>query len=189
MAIFANINKKICTMFNSENTEKIITNKFVIVYDKLTKPIAKYISNEFANKYKIVLWNKKDYKHNEARLTNGNRVLFFDEDLIKENIISKQNQKSITDYAIFVSHGNNAALYIKENASIPNELLDTIKKNWGKMILTAIATGLIGVTLATTFLTFNNKKKLRYSILMNAAQQLCKDDNIIIKSFLNGACC
>ena len=159
MAIFANINKKICTMFNSENTEKIITNKFVIVYDKLTKPIAKYISNEFANKYKIVLWNKKDYKHNEARLTNGNRVLFFDEDLIKEN------------------------------ASIPNELLDTIKKNWGKMILTAIATGLIGVTLATTFLTFNNKKKLRYSILMNAAQQLCKDDNIIIKSFLNGACC
>lgn len=57
------------------------------------------------------------------------------------------------------------------------------------MILTAIATRLIGVTLATTFLTFNNKKKLRYSILMNAAKQLCKDDNIIIKSFLNGVCC
>ena len=57
------------------------------------------------------------------------------------------------------------------------------------MILIAIATRLIGVTLATTFLTLNNKKKLRYSILMNAAQQLCKDDNIIIKSFLNGECC
>lgn len=170
-------------MFNSENTEKKITNEFVIVYDKLTKPIAKYISNEFANKYKIVLWNKKDYKHNEARLTNGNRVLFFDEDLIKENINSKQNQKIIADYAIFVSHGNNAALYIKENTSIPDEILNTIKKTWGKMILTAIATGLIGVTL----LTFNNKKKLRYTILMKAAEQLCKDDNII-KSFLNEAC-
>lgn len=176
-------------MFNNQNTENFITNKFVIVYDKLTKPIAKYISNEFADKHKIVLWNKKDYRHNEARLTNSNRVLFFDEDLIKENIISKQNQKNIADYAVFASHGNNAALYIKENTSIPNEFLDTIKKNWGKMILTAIATGLIGVTLATTFLTFNNKKKLRYSILMNAAKQLCKDDNIIIKSFLNGVCC
>ncbi|MEE0990532.1 MAG: hypothetical protein UIC45_04365 [Paludibacteraceae bacterium] len=176
-------------MFNSNNTENLITNKFIIVYDKLTKPIAKYISNEFADKYKIVLWNKKDYRHNEARLINRNRVLFFDEDLIKENIISKQNQKSIADYAVFASHGNNAALYIKENSSIPNELLDTIKKNWRKMILMAIATRLIGVALATTFLTLNNKKKLRYSILMNAAQQLCKDDNIIIKSFLNGECC
>lgn len=169
-------------MFNSENTKKN-TNEFVIVYDKLTKPIAKYISNEFANKYKIVLWNKKVYKHNEAKLTNGNRVLFFDEDLIKENIHSKQNQKIIADYAIFVSHGNNAALYIKENTSIPDEIINTIKKTWVKMILTDIAT--IGVTL---FLTFNIKKMLRYTILMKAAEQLCKDDNIIIKSFLNEAC-
>lgn len=173
-------------MFNSENTKKN-TNEFVIVYDKLTKPIAKYISNEFANKYKIVLWNKKVYKHNEAKLTNVNRVLFFDEDLIKENIHSKQNQKIIADYAIFVSHGNNAALYIKENTSIPD--LNTIKKTWVKMILTGIETGLIGVTLLyTTFLTFNIKKMLRYTILMKAAEQLCKDDNIIIKSFLNEAC-
>lgn len=177
-------------MFKDNNyTEKFIANKFIIVYDKLTKPIAKYISNEFADKYKIVLWNKKEYLHNEAKTTNSNRILFLNEDLIKENIISNQNQKTVADYALFVSHGNNAALHIKPKASIPNEYLNFVKDNWGKMILTALATGLIGLTVVTTFLTFNNKKKLRYSILMNAAQLLCKDDNIIIKSFLNGACC
>ena len=48
-------------MFKDNNyTEKFIADKFIIVYDKLTKPIAKYISNEFADKYKIVLWNKKE---------------------------------------------------------------------------------------------------------------------------------
>lgn len=172
-------------MFKNNNyTEEFIEGKFIIVYDKLTKPIAKYISNEFADKYKIVLWNKKEYSCNEAKITNRNRILFFDEDLIKENIISNQNQKTIADYALFVSHGNNAALYIKPKASIPNEYLNFVKDNWRKIILTALATGLIGLTV---FLIYDNKEKLRYSILMNAAQLLCKDDNII-KSFINGAC-
>lgn len=175
-------------MFDNQWTTKDLANKFIIVYDKISKPCAKYFFNELVNKDTIVLWSEKEYRHNEGKLTNNNKILFLIDELITENILSSDSKTKISDYAIFLSHGNSAGLIVNNISSIPKEYSIAIRNNWKKLVGTMLLAGLIGVGVYATYLTFNEKKQLRTSILLEAAKQLCKKDDITLKSFLDGTC-
>ena len=175
-------------MFDNQWKPTDLVNKFIIVYDKISKTCAKQFFNELANKDTIVFWSEKEYRHNEGKLTNNNKILFLVDELITENIFSPECKIKISDYATFLSHGNSAGLSVDNISSIPKEYSIVIRNNWKKLVVTMLLGGLISVGAFATYLAFNEKKQLKISILLEAAKQLCKKDNITLKSFLDGTC-
>lgn len=170
-------------MFNKEKTTSLDNNQFIIVYDKLTKPIAKSLFNYPYGKYTCVLWSKNDYLGNEAKLKNTNKVLFFDEDLIKENLLTSCNKIDLNESVILSVQGSAAGMFINPDANI-TPFGDLFKENWGKLILGLIASGLIGSSLLLWFLSFDKKKRARFKILLDTVQDFKDSDTF--KRFMNG---
>ena len=68
-------------MFTQKTNKSMSTNyKFIVVYDKFTKPVANSLKNK-AKEMSInsTSWSEQEYLHNEAQLNNDNNVLFLSE--------------------------------------------------------------------------------------------------------------
>ena len=145
--------------------------QLIIVYDKLSKPIAKNLFNTLAGKFDIVLWSKKVFLDNEAKLKNSNKVLLFDEDLIEENLSSATNKQVVSENALFIVQGNISALTINPDiyTTMPKE---EIKINWRLFI-----------PYLSLFYILDIKKKIRFKILFDAAKDFQKT---CLQEFMNG---
>lgn len=167
-------------MFEKEK-KTLESNQFIIVYDKLTKPLAKYLFNELSGIYSCVLWSKNDYLGNEAKIKNTNKILFFDEQLIKENLSVEYRKVELNKSVIIAIQGPVAGMYINPSIDLTTEVF---KDNWGKMIIGMIACGLIGASLLYWYLSFNKKKINRFKILLDAVKEF--KDSLVLKEFMNG---
>ena len=65
------------------NNQRLVPEKFVIIYDKLTKPVAISLRNSMNGKYTCAVWDKKTYDANEAKLSSQNYLLILSEEQVE----------------------------------------------------------------------------------------------------------
>lgn len=118
-------------MADTEKQEFLSPHQCFIVYDDLTKQIAISIRNRLSEKgVKCVIWNDKQFKDNEARLSNYNRLLIFnkkiaDEYLSNYTILSRR----ITDYVIYKREGRVASICLIDEKVDYSELFKSVQTN------------------------------------------------------------
>lgn len=118
-------------MADTERQEFLSPHQCFIVYDDLTKQIAISIRNRLSEKgVKCVIWNDKQFKDNEARLSNYNRLLIFnkkiaDEYLANYTILSRR----ITDYVIYKREGRVASICLIDEKVDYSELYKSVQKD------------------------------------------------------------
>lgn len=162
--------------------------QFVIAYDKFTKSAAISLKNQISGQYRCVVWGKKDFLDNEPRFVNTNRLILFNEDLIKENLANPMLIKhSIVPGIDYLVEGRTMGIVFNEDTA-PKKLSDILKENWGKYTAAIVGPvllvgGVPGATLICYLLTLNKKKKIKFKSYMDAADKLAKD---IIKNFMDG---
>lgn len=100
-------------MFNNSESEKseMARKDLIIVCDESTKTVAKDLSNDVAHKYTCCVWNKQQYRDNEPRLTNKNKVLFLDTELKEENLGRVKDEVNLGFMTYFKVRGNQIGIY------------------------------------------------------------------------------
>ena len=70
-----------------KDVTKRIKERFIIIYDKVSHPIALSLRNSITEeKESCVVWTKKTYDQNESKLTNHNLLVLLNEKMIKEHL-------------------------------------------------------------------------------------------------------
>lgn len=162
---------------NSENRNGVNDALYVIVYDKFTKPAAISLKNKLSKDAKCVAWNKKDYQGQENTITNKNKLILFNEDLIKENLASPYiKQGEILPGIDYKKEGNVLGIVYNENNS-PKKLGDILKENWGKYVLGVVGPvllvgGLPGAAVISYIVTRKEKNKIKIKLYMDAVNKL-----------------
>ena len=156
--------------------------KFVIVYEKFTKPAAVSLSNQLSNQFECTLWDKKHYVANEASLNNKNRIILLNEDLINENLANPSlHAHQIVPGMDYKREGNMIGIVYNETTS-PQKLSDILKENWGKYAAGIIG-GVPGAAIIAWLLTISQKKKIKFKLYMDAVDVLAKSK---LQDILNG---
>lgn len=162
--------------------------KFVIVYEKLTKPAAISLSNQLSNKYECTIWDKKHYLANEAGLNNKNRIILLNEDLIKDNLANPSiNAHQIVPGMDYKREGNMIGVVYNETTS-PKKLSYILKENWGKYAAgiigpIALIGGIPGAVIIAWLLTISQKKKIKFKLYMDAVDVLATSK---LQEIING---
>lgn len=163
-------------MFDTQKTN----NRFIVVYDKLTEPIAQSIANRAIVKgIESTTWSKKEYLAQKPRLTNNNYVLLLDESIMQINLADPTLEiREIIPGVQYKLQGHQLGLFVdKESDDFKTLCKD---KNLGKTLLqflgSAIAAGLIGVAICAFIKDLNNKKKAKFYLLMKAIDEFEKED-------------
>ena len=132
-------------MFGFDNTsakeknQRPVEEKFVIIYDKLTKPMAISLRNSINSKYTCAIWNKKYYEDNEARLTNRNYLIILNEELVYFNLANPRlRQIKYINGIILIVEGNTLGLRYDPN-SAPKKLNDILKDSWKRYLTGVLA--------------------------------------------------
>lgn len=88
--------------------------QFIVVYERFNKKVANSIKNEAVGKgVKSTIWSEKDYRDNEAKLTNYNHVLFLSEKLIEETLSNpKLKENPLIPCVFYKKEGNSFGIYI-----------------------------------------------------------------------------
>ncbi|MDE6078943.1 MAG: hypothetical protein K2G35_02650 [Duncaniella sp.] len=159
--------------------------KFVIVYEKFTKPAAVSLSNQLSNKFECTIWDKRHYLANEAGLNNKNRIILLNEDLINENLANPSlHSDQIVPGMDYKREGNMIGVVYNEVKS-PKKLSDILKENWGKYAAAIIGSSVLGIPGAaiTAWLLTSQKKKIKFKLYMDAVDVLAKSK---LQDILNG---
>lgn len=149
-----------------------------IVYDKSTKQQALSLSHNLTSKnYKCSAWKEKNYKDSENSLTNINRVLFFSQTLIEENIsLDMAEKRELCKGATLVSIGNMHGIIVDPSVEVEKNF---VGRNWWKYLITLVATGLIGSAILTVFLLVKDPiKKAKIKLYFEAVKYLIDEDHI-----------
>lgn len=171
-----------------ENNQRPVQEQFVIIYDKLTKPIAISLRNNINSKYTCAVWDKKYYDSNEARLTSKNYLIILNEELIIQNLANPRLKRiKYINGIIMLVEGNTLGLKYDPDSS-PKKLNDILKDSWKKYLTGVLAPILVvgGIPLAillSTYLFISDKKKIKLKLFFDAAEKLKKES---LELFLNG---
>ena len=162
--------------------------KFVIVYEKFTKPAAVSLSNQLSNKFECTLWDKKHYFANEAGLNNKNRIILLNEDIINENLANPSlRAHQIVPGMDYKREGNIIGVVYNETTS-PKKLSDILKESWRKYTAgifgpLALIGAVPGAAIIAWLLTISQKKKIKFKLYMDAVNVLAKSK---LQDILNG---
>ena len=143
--------------------------QFIIVYDnknKFNKKIAKGLFNKVCKDYIACVLSAKQYLNSEASITNENRIVFFSEKLIEENLSTLSPKEiAICDGVILKIQGNVVGFVID-----PKYELDTlgkeIKKKWPKFVASLIIGGYIAVPRSIRQAIEENMKNMSMRLLL-----------------------
>lgn len=107
----------------SENTERI-KEKFIIIYDKLTKPIALSLRNSISKeKESCVVWTEDVYNRNECKLTNRNLLVILNEKMIKDHLANPAIKTvHFSDGVILKHEGNTMGIMVDPTVECINIL-------------------------------------------------------------------
>ncbi len=157
-----------------------IKEKFIICYDKFTKPMALSLRNKITES-RCVLWGQKDYNANESKLTNRNSLLLLNKEMIEEHFANPAIKPiKFTEGVIIKKEGNTIGIMIDPEADISKIDIKEIKSktSWWKYVLGIVVPiltiGGIPVSIVTTILMYKNDKKKRteFKLLFDAVQKL-----------------
>ncbi len=155
--------------------------KFIIVYERFTEPIAQSLFNRAIEKgVTCTTWSEKEYIAQKAALTNKNYVLLLNNNLIKKNLADPTLEyKEIVKGILFKKQGHQIGIFIDKNQN-PIKAADLFasiaKEDWGKIVLTLILSGIVGVsTMLAPILYFNKKKRAKFYLYMKAIDKFDKD--------------
>ena len=154
-----------------------IKEEFVICYDKFTKPMAVSLWNALGRKEgKCVIWNKKTYIDNEPKLSNWNKIVLLNEELIKTNLANPNLKEKDFSKGVLIKHeGNTLGIYINPNFKY-EPFLTTFGMPWNhyiKIILPElILLGPINILIKYLLLLRNEKKRVKTKLLFDAINKL-----------------
>lgn len=180
-------------MFGFDNSTKTkrddsIEFKFIIIYDKFTKPMAVSLRNTIGKESSCAIWNKKVYEQNEPKISNKNNLIILNEDLIESNLANPNLKPIHFSEGVLIKHENNTiGIYIDPNANL-GSFKEKFKISWKKYligILTPIlVVGGIPVAIITTVMMFyNDRKKVKFKLLFDAVNKFKVKT---LEDFLNG---
>lgn len=88
-----------------------------IVYDEFTKKVAISLRNRLSEReVRCTIWNEKQFRDNEARLSNFNRLLILSEKVSAEYLAAPTNVKqTLTDYSYYVREGRVASITLRDD--------------------------------------------------------------------------
>lgn len=160
-------------MFDSN--KKTDNSQLAIVYNDETKKIANYLFNKLSGAIKCVLWTTKDYEDNEPKLTSTNKILVYDEDLIKTLLPypEKENITNLDCGAKFIQQGSRAGLVV--NISYTSVFKDIYNKN--KYFWTA------SEIIPSVYEFFKLKKEKRELVFKDATDEIMKN---LLLDFIKG---
>lgn len=178
-------------MFTQKTNKSMSTNyKFIVVYDKFTKPVANSLKNK-AKEMSInsTSWSEQEYLHNEAQLNNDNNVLFLSEKLIKENLSNPSLKPNYLINGVFYKkQGANAGIYVDNKevkcSEIAKRLSNIFKEGWGKCLIAMISGGLIGINVFAFFRYLQTEKKAKLYLLFKATDTFAEKH---LKNFVNNS--
>lgn len=162
--------------------------KFIVVYDRFTKPVANSLKNKAIEKsITSTSWSEQEYLANEMNLDNNNHVLFLSEKLFKENLSDPSLPAcNLIEAVFYKKQGHIAGIYVHNGnvkcSEIASRVGSILKESWGKAFLSMIATGLLGVALYT-LLKYRSKEKQAKLYLLFRAKDCFEDKHL--KDFVN----
>lgn len=165
-----------------------VQEKYIICYDKFTKPMALSLRNTLKKESSCVIWSKNDYESNEAKLTNRNNLIILNEDLIEKNLANPSLKPINFSKGVLLKHeSNTVGIYIDNNADL-GSFKDAFSESWKKyltgVVIPILTIGGIPVAIITTMIMFaNDKKKVKFKLLFDAVNKLKGDT---ISKLLNG---
>lgn len=138
--------------------------QFIVVYEKFNKQVANSIKQQAISKrVKSTIWSEKDFRHNEANLTNYNHVLFLSEKMIEETLANpKLKELPLVSAVFYKQEGNSFGIYTKD-ADFPRIASDFayyFKENWKKVALKGV--------LFSPYLFWSEKKQAKLYLLYKA---------------------
>lgn len=174
-------------MFTSDNpTSYRVEYKFIVVYDKFTKPVANSIKNQARDlSISSTAWSEKQYLSQEPSLSNDNYVLFLSKSLLKENLSNPQLQlKKLTNGTKYKSQGNAAGIFVEkvDFIEVAKQLSASLNEKWLFVVGSLICTTTLGQLLAA-WQYMSKKKKAKLYLLYKATDKFAKDN---LKSFVAG---
>ena len=87
-----------------------IKEKFIIIYDEFTRPMALSLRNSITNE-SCVVWTEKVYNDNEFKLTNHNFLILLNEEMIKTHLANPAIKPiSFSEHVILKHEGNTLGL-------------------------------------------------------------------------------
>lgn len=171
-----------------DSRESIVNDKFIIIYDKFTKPMAISLRNSINQKYTCAIWDDKIYKNNESRLTNHNYLIILSQECIKQHFRNPQ-MKLLTylDGIDILLEGNTLGFKYNSKTS-PKKINDILKEKWKQYLLATIgpiiiAGGIPTALVLSIYLMFSQKKKIRFKLFFDAINKFRDED---LEKFLNG---
>jgi hypothetical protein len=174
-------------MFTSDNqTSSRVEYKFIVVYDKFTKPVANSIKNQAIDlSISSTAWSEKQYLSQEPSLSNDNYVLFLSKSLLKENLSNPQLQlNELTNGTKYKTQGNVAGIFVEkvDFVEIAKQLSAGLNEKWlfvvGSLICTTTPDQLL-----VAWQYMSKKKKAELYLLYKATDKFAKDN---LKSFVAG---
>ena len=141
------------------------------------------IRNSVPKDKKCVIWSKKEYLANEARLTSANCFLLLHEDIISRNLANPAIEPvTFSDGVLIKQENKTVGIYIDpdtEFLSFKNQFTESWKKYVTGMVLPVLLVGGIPVAGILTFLFFlSDKKRVKFRLLFDAINKFIKDGEI-----------
>lgn len=161
-----------------------IKEKFIICYDKFTKPMAISLRNSISES--CAVWDKKHYDENDWRLSNKNLLVLLNQKLIEENLANPKIETIHFSEGVILKHeGNTIGLQIDPEYDLSKYKMKT---NWRKYIIGTLVpiVGVGGVpgAIAVIFgLKYSDNKKKKHMLLFEAVEKLKAET---IEKFLRG---
>lgn len=166
-----------------------IKERFVIIYDKFTKPMALSLRNSIVEaKETCVVWTEKVYTENECSLTNHNLLVLFNKKMIKDHLANPTIKRvNFSDGVILKHEGNTMGLMIDPDINYVDYKkkinISWKKYVWGTVLPILLAGGVPGAVIIATYMLFNDKKKIKTKLLFDAVEKLKAGT---IEKFLSG---
>lgn len=174
---------------NSTKTRRddSIEHKFIIVYDKFTKPMAVSLRNNIGKECSCAIWDKKVYEQNEPKISNKNNLIILDEDLIKTNLANPNLKPIQFSEGVLVKHENNTiGIYIDPNADLGN-FKEKFMMSWTKYLINIFVIHVIPESgpgiIETIMMYYNDRKKVKFKLLFDAVNKFKVKT---LEDFLNG---
>lgn len=150
--------------------------KFIIIYDKFTKPMAVSLRNTIGKERSCAIWNKKVYEQNEPKISNKNNLIILNEDLIETNLANPNLKPIQFSEGVLIKHENNTiGLYIDPNADL-GDFKEKFKMSWKKYLMGILAPillvgGIPGAIIITVMMFYNDRKKVKFRLLFDAVNK------------------
>lgn len=163
----------------TKDVNERIKERFIICYDKLTKPMAISLRNSITeDKETCVLWTNKVYNDNEYKLTNHNLLVLLNEKMIKEHLANPKVKKvNFSDGVILKHEGNSMGIMVDTSLDYL-KYKDRIKSSWKKYIIRLP----LGVP-ALAYKLYSDRNKIKTILLFDAIEKL---KTKTIEKFLRG---